>query len=117
MNEQNQNNQQPDLINILLEDGLENAIPKITELLMNAAMILERVQHIGADPNERNVEGRNGYANGFKPRTFQSALGKLQLSLPQVRQSSEPFRTTLLEQGSRSDRALKSAIATMYVEG
>jgi putative transposase len=117
MNEHSQNNQPPDLINLLLEDGLENAIPKISELHMNAAMRLERIQHIGADPNERNVESRNGYANGFKPRTFQTAVGKLHLKAPQVRESDAPFRTTLIEQGSRSDRALKSAIATMYVEG
>jgi len=117
MNEHSQNNQHPDLINILLEDGLENAIPKISALLMNAAMLLERIAHIGADPNERNVEGRNGYANGFKPRNFQTAIGKLQLAIPQVRDSDATFRTSLLEQGSRSERALKSAIATMYVEG
>lgn len=117
MNEQTQNIQRPALINILLEDGLENAIPKISEMLMNAAMLLERIGHIGADPNERNVADRNGYANGFKPRSFQTAMGKLRLDVPQVRESDAPFRTALLEQGSRSERALKSAIATMYVEG
>ena len=117
MNGHNKSNNHTDLINILLEDGLENAIPKISELLMNAAMLLERIGHIGANPNERNVEGRNGYANGFKPRSYQTALGKLQLQIPQVRDSDSPFHTSLLEQGSRSDRALKSAIATMYIEG
>lgn len=117
MNEHSQNNQNPDLINLLLEDGLENAIPKICELLINAAMLLERIEHIGAKPHERNVEGRNGYANGFKTRSYQTAMGKLQVEIPQIRESDTPFRTSLLEQGSRSDRALKSAIATMYVEG
>jgi transposase-like protein len=117
MNEHTQNNQHPDLINLLLEDGLENAIPKISELLINAAMLLERIGHIGANPNERNVQNRNGYANGFKPRTFQTTMGKLQIAVPQVRESDAPFRTSLLEQGSRSERALKTAIATMYVEG
>ncbi len=117
MNEHSQNSPHPDLINILLQDGLENAVPKICELLINAAMLLERIEHIGANPNERNVQDRDGYANGFKPRSFQTAMGKLQLAVPQIRDSSQPFRTSLLEQGSRSDRALKSAIATMYVEG
>ena len=41
----------------------------------------------------------------------------LDLAVPQVRDSDTVFRTSLLEKGSRSDRALKSAIATMYVEG
>jgi putative transposase len=41
----------------------------------------------------------------------------LELAVPQVRESENVFRTSLLEKGSRSERALKSAIATMYVEG
>lgn len=117
MNGQNQASDQNEFINLLLQDGLENSIPKIAEMLINAAMLLERIQHIGAEPHQRNIESRNGYANGFKPRTYHSALGKLQLSVPQVRQSETPFTTSLLEKGSRSDRALKAAIATMYVQG
>ena len=100
MNEHTQNTQDLDLINILLADGLENSIPKICELLMNSAMLLERIQHLGAAPNQRNVEERNGYGNGFKPRTFQTPTGKLELSVPQVRNSDAPFRTSLLDQGS-----------------
>ena len=116
MDEHTQNNTSDSLINLLLSDGLENALPRIAELLMNTAMLLERERHIGAAPHERNVE-RNGYANGFKSRGFQTAFGALKLAIPQVRESDAPFRTSLLEQGSRSDRALKSAIATMYVQG
>jgi putative transposase len=116
MDEHTQNNTSDSLINLLLSDGLENALPRIAELLMNTAMLLERERHIGAAPHERNVE-RNGYANGFKSRNFQTAVGALKLAVPQVRESDAPFRTSLLEQGSRSDRALKSAIATMYVQG
>lgn len=116
MNEHTQTIPNDPLINLLFEDGLQNALPRIAEILMNAAMLLERENHIGATPHQRGVE-RNGYGNGFKPRTFQTGIGALELSVPQVRDSDTPFRTTLLENGSRSDRALKSAIATMYVEG
>lgn len=116
MNEQTQPNSHDSLINLLFDDGLQNAIPKIIEILMNTAMLLERERHIGAAPHQRGVE-RNGYANGYKPRAFQTGVGALQLSVPQVRESDTPFRTSLLEKGSRSERALKSAIATMYVEG
>ena len=71
-------------------------------------MLLERETHIGAAPYQRGVE-RNGYANGFKSRTFQTGIGALKLSVPQVRQSDTVFSSSLLEKGSRSDRALKSA--------
>lgn len=116
MDEHNQTTLHDPLINLLFDDGLQNALPRIAEILMNAAMLLEREKHIGAASHQRGVE-RNGYANGFKPRTFQTGIGALDLAVPQVRESETPFRTSLLEKGSRSDRALKSAIATMYVEG
>ena len=116
MNEQNQTTHNDHLINLLFDDGLQNALPRIAEILMNAAMLLERETHIGAAPYQRGIE-RNGSGNGFKPRTFQTGIGLLNLAVPQVRESDTIFRTSLLEKGSRSDRALKSAIATMYVEG
>ena len=116
MDEHDQNTHSDPLINLLFEGGLQNALPRIAEILMNAAMLLEREKHIGAAPHQRGVE-RNGYGNGFKSRTFQTGIGALELAVPQVRESDSPFRTSLLEKGSRSDRALKSAIATMYVEG
>ena len=116
MNELSQNTQHESLINLLFDDGLEMALPRIAEILMNAAMLLERENHIGASPYQRGVE-RDGYANGFKPRKFQTGIGALKLSVPQVRDSSSTFSTSLLEKGSRSERSLKSAISTMYVQG
>ncbi|MCX8512030.1 MAG: IS256 family transposase [Chthoniobacteraceae bacterium] len=116
MNEQNQTTTPDSLINLLFDDGVHRALPRIAEILMNAAMLLEREAHIGASPYQRGV-ARNGYANGFKPRCFQTGIGPLNLAVPQVRQSDTVFSTSLLEKGSRSERALKSAIATMYVEG
>jgi hypothetical protein len=62
MNEHTQTTHHDSLINLLFEDGLENAIPRIAEILMNTAMLLEREQHIGASPYQRGVE-RDGYAN------------------------------------------------------
>jgi putative transposase len=116
MDEQSQTTNHHPLLNLLFDDGIQNALPRIAEILINAAMLLERETHIGAAPYQRGVE-RNGYANGFKSRTFQTGIGALKLSVPQVRQSDTVFSSSLLEKGSRSDRALKSAIATMYVEG
>jgi transposase-like protein len=116
MDEQNHLTHQDPFLNLLFNDGLQNALPRIAEILINAAMLLERETHIGAAPYQRGVE-RNGYANGFKSRTFHTGIGALKLSVPQVRESDSVFSSALLEKGSRSDRALKSAIATMYVEG
>ncbi|MCH7229161.1 IS256 family transposase, partial [Haloferula sp. A504] len=91
-------------------------LPRIAEMLLNAAMLLERAAHIQAGSHER-TGARTGYANGFKPRGLQTSLGALDLRIPQVRDCEEPFRTSLLETGSRIDRALKAAIAEMYLQG
>lgn len=84
-------------------------------LLLNEAMKIERTQVLGAAPYERTAE-RRGYANGFKPKTIDTRLGHLRLEVPQVRGGVD-FYPSALERGVRSERALKLAIAEMYVQG
>ena len=58
---------------------------------------------------------RRGYANGFKPKAVRTRIGELALAVPQVRDGS--FYPASLERGLRSERALKLALAQMYVQG
>ena len=91
-------------------DGLGEAIRRI----INEAMRLERQNHLGVGPYERS-EHRRGHANGYKPKTVQTRVGALDLDVPQVRDSS--FYPSSLEKGLRSERALKVALAEMYIQG
>jgi putative transposase len=116
MNEQTHPTQEQDLINLILDSGIGDAAPRIMELVINAAMIVERNSHLHALPHQR-CEERTGHANGFKPRTFNTSMGKLKLSMPQVRNCEDPFHSSLLSKGSRSERALKASIAEMYIQG
>jgi putative transposase len=103
----------------LLTSGQEDRFCEALRLLLNAAMLLERQHHLRAEPFER-TETRNGHANGFKDKRYQTRLGELDLRVPQVRGSSEPFYPRSLEKGLRSERALKLALAEMaemYVQG
>ncbi len=79
-------------------------------------MLHERERHIGVAPYERS-EKRNGHANGYKERTLSTRLGQLSLSVPQVRGGSESFRPQSLEAALLSEKALKVALAEMYVQG
>jgi len=116
MNEQNNTTQENDFIKLILNDGLGDGAAKIMEIITNAAMIVERNAHLNAAPHQR-CEERRGYANGFKPRTLNTSMGKLNLASPQVRDCDEPFQSSLLNKGSRSERALKASIAEMYIQG
>lgn len=91
-------------------DGMAQAI----ETLMNEAMKLQRSDALRAGPYQRTAD-RRGHANGFKPKTVNSRLGKLELQVPQTR--GVEFYPTVLERGERSERALKLAVAEMYVQG
>lgn len=81
---------------------------------MNAAMALARSKALGAAPYERTEE-RVGYANGFKPRPFQTRMGEAQFQIPQIRGIA--FYPGFLEKWQRSEQALKVAIAEMYLSG
>ncbi len=102
-----------ELLDHLTEGGLE-ALPEAMRLLLNAAMLLERQKFIGAGPYERTAE-RQAHANGFKGKTLQTRMGTLSVAVPQVRQGG--FYPQSLEKGLRSERALKLALAEMYVQG
>lgn len=96
-----------------LHDSGHNGMGKAMELLINTAMLLEREQHLRAEPYQRTDE-RQGYANGFKAKTLKSRLGELNLNVPQTR---DGFYPSSIEKGIRSERALKVALAEMYIQG
>lgn len=104
-----------EIIEQLCEEGFDGITGAVITLL-NEAMKLDRTRHIQARPYERS-DDRQGYSNGYKPKTVNSRLGKLALKIPQVRDSDEEFYASCLEKGLRSERALKAALAEMYIQG
>ena len=97
----------------LIDEGTE-AFRSILEKLLDAAMRVERSEFLRAEPYERTNE-RRGYANGFKDKTVATRVGKVRVKIPQVRGLS--FYPQSLEKGCRSEKALKLAVAEMYVMG
>jgi putative transposase len=100
-------------VHLLAEQGFDG-MASIMQLLLNECLLIERRRAINAAPYERS-EARHGQANGFKPKTVKTRVGPLQLAVPQVRGAS--FYPTVLERGSRSEKALLLALAEMYVQG
>jgi transposase-like protein len=113
MTHHNQSTLVQEVIQVLAEQGLDG-LAQVFEIVLNEAMKAERSQVLNANPYERSPE-RVGHANGFKPKSVLSRLGKLQLQIPQTR--GVEFYPSALERGERSERALKLALAEMYVQG
>jgi putative transposase len=110
---QTNNNLFSSIIELITGDGI-SGMAKVFEILLNEAMLVERNKHLKAESYERTPM-RQGYANGFKDKTINSRAGIMKVQVPQVRDSS--FYPTALEKGVRSEKALKLAIAEMYVNG
>jgi transposase-like protein len=83
-------------------------------------MQIEREQVLQAESHQRTAD-RQGYANGFKPKTLKTRVGEIDLRIPQTRnyrdENGRPFYPKSLERGVRSERAMILAMAEMYVQG
>jgi putative transposase len=101
------------VVQLLSESGLSHMAEAI-RIMLNEAMRIERSQVLEAGPYER-TERRRGHANGFKPKTLSTRIGEMTVQVPQTR--GVDFYPSALEKGVRSERALKLAIAEMYVQG
>lgn len=102
-----------ELMEQVQEQGLE-ILPELIRIVINAAMQAERSEYLQAEPYQQTPE-RTGYANGFKPKTVRTRVGKITFAVPQVREGG--FYPQALEKGLRSERALTLALAEMYVQG
>ena len=95
------------------KQGVYDLSPTLQKLF-NELMKIEREHVLKATPYERTDE-RQGYSNGFKNKTLQTRLGKIDLDVPQTRNID--FYPSCLEKGVRSEKALKLAIAESYIQG
>jgi putative transposase len=102
-----------EVVQVLAEHGFDG-MAQAMELLINECMKIERQQALGAGPYQRS-QARRGQANGFKPKRLKTRIGELELAVPQVRGAK--FYPRALERGSRSEKALRLALAEMYVQG
>ena len=102
-----------EILEQISEQGLD-FLPALIQLIVNAAMYAERQQYLQAAPYQRTPK-RRSYANGYKPRTVNTRVGKITFSVPQTRDGD--FYPSALEKGLRSERALTLALAEMYVQG
>ena len=93
------------------EDG---AMAKLVEQVLNQVLEAEVTETLQAKPYERTEE-RQGYRNGFKPRTMTTRVGRLVLSVPQVREGK--FSPELFARFQRSEQALILASMEMVING
>ena len=94
--------EQPDQLKALVKAALEEVLQA------------DMTEALGALPGQRS-DGRLGYRAGYYTRGLVTRIGKLELRVPRDRTGQ--FSTELFERYQRSEKALVSALAEMYVQG
>ena len=92
------------------QDFLKDLVREVVQQTLEAEMEAA----IGAGKGQR-TETRLGYRSGYYGRTLITRVGKLELRVPQDRKGR--FSTQVFERYQRSEKALVSALAEMYVQG
>ncbi|WP_242512028.1 IS256 family transposase [Rhodobaculum claviforme] len=103
-----------------MEQLIEHGPGEIASVFARAfelAMQIERERFLGAGLYER-TPGRQGYANGYKPKRIDTPAGTVSVQVPKTAgHDGEPFYPRSLERGRRSVRAVMLAVAEMYIKG
>lgn len=97
-----------------LFDEEKDALKNIVREVLQEVLEQEMTDSLGACKGERSP-ARLGYRSGYYERSLITRVGKLELRVPQDRQGH--FSTQLFERYQRSEKALVSALAEMYVQG
>ena len=92
------------------KDGLKELLREVLQEVLEQEM----TDALGAEKGERSP-GRLGYRSGYYSRGLVTRVGKLELRIPQDRQGQ--FSTQIFERYQRSEKALVSALAEMYIQG
>lgn len=100
------------LKSLLAEDS--DFLRTIVQTTLQSVLEAEMTDTLGAEKSAR-VDGRQGYRSGHYTRALTTRVGTLELHVPRDRAGL--FSTQLFERYQRSEKALVSALAEMYVQG
>lgn len=92
----------------------DDAIRLLLQHTIQRVLEEEITSYLEAGTYER-TDKRNGYRNGYKPRTLKTRVGRLELMVPKDREGR--FQTELFERYQRTEKALTLAIMEMYIQG
>ncbi len=97
---------------LLLSD--ENGFRAVLQAALQEVLEAKMTEALGAAKSERTAE-RIGHRSGYYERKLITRVGVVELRVPQDRAGH--FSTELFERYQRSEKALVSALAEMYVQG
>jgi len=99
-------------------DPLGEAARRGAQLILQKTLEMEVDEFLGRKRYARSSAGsQTGYRNGYEPKKVHMAEGSIELQIPQVRESLEPFESVWLRAIGRRSQRLLELVPMMYVKG
>lgn len=100
-----------DLLSLLLKKSLQKTVQEMLEQ--------EVEKKLGRGYYERRSEDSSEkiYRNGYEARKLKTAEGKVNIEVPQLRNTEEPYRSEILDHLGKRTTELERLVREMYVRG
>jgi len=101
----------------LQEQPLELFAREGARILLQIAMEEEVTEYLGRVPYQRSQGSIKGYRNGHRERRARCVAGEIDLLVPRVSDTAEPFQSRILESWRRRSQLLDEVLPLLYLEG
>lgn len=99
------------------DDPAGQLVRLAARLVLQEALEGEQADFLGRDRYERGNGAPRGYRNGYELGQLKTAEGALDVALPQVRGSEQPFRSRVLALLGEQSEVLERLAVEMYARG
>jgi putative transposase len=99
------------------EPPMVGFVGRLARYMLQVAIEAEATAFLGRAHYGRGGRQRIGWRNGYEPKQVQSEAGVLELAVPQLRSTEEPFRPAVTDRLQTRTADLESLVRGMYVRG
>ena len=99
------------------EDLLSILIKKSVAKIIQETLEQEISDYLGRDYYQRKSDAETGYRNGYEPKTFKTAEGKIKIDVPQLGNTDQTYRSSFLKRFGTNTSELERLAIEMYVRG
>ena len=99
------------------EPPMVGFVGRLARYMLQVAIEAEATAFLGREHYRRGARERVGWRNGYESKHVQSEAGLLELAVPQLRGTEEPFQPQVRERLQTRTADLESLVRGMYVRG
>ena len=92
-------------------------VGRLARYMLQVAIEAEATAFLGREHYRRGARQRVGWRNGYEPKHVQSEAGVLELAMPQLRGTADPFRPAIADRLQTRTADLEGLVRGMYVRG